>query len=588
MISVNGQDSYLFFFSTILSQISNKSKIRILIILSTIFLNAFLDLLVLSSSLIFISILSGNSQILETNYLYQFISSDEVSTTYFNSCILFLSVIFSSSAIKILFLRLNYYCSALIGNEIGSLCFVKAISKDFESQKLVNTSEILNLLIGNIDATTAAINNLLLLSTSILSASFIVIGLTLINFRLAITLIFTILFVYLLITIFSRSRLRRVGDVILNSSIKRNSIIQESRGGIRDIILSNAISHVSLNYSHNDLLSKLAGAQGLFLSSYPRQVLEFCGYLLVGLIALFSFDQKNLIVNLGTFVLGIQRLLPNVQSIYMTWAGLRARYPAIKQVVAFLESPVKTEILPSGSLIFESLEFRNVSYRYPGPNGRYVLKNVNLKICKGDRVGIVGPSGSGKSTLLDLIMLLLVPTSGDVIINGSKVSYDKPNAVRAKWMNSIGHVPQDLFLIDDSIRKNITMDFGSLSEYSLKVESQVKDAAKMSCLHELITSLPNAYETIVGERGAFLSGGQKQRLGIARALFKSKGLLIFDEASSALDPQTESLLMQNIYDFADQFTLVMVAHRKQTLTSCSKFFSVENGKIQELSSLDLD
>ena len=277
----------------------------------------------------------------------------------------------------------------------------------------------------------------------------------------------------------------------------------------------------------------MAGAESLFLSSYPRQVLEFTGLSLIGFIALMNYDQKGLIVTLGTFVLAIQRLLPNVQSIYMTWAGLKARYPAVKEVVGYMESPIRNSLLPNGFIAFESLELKDVCYSYPGNKEKPVLKNINIKIERGDKIGIVGASGSGKSTLLDIIMLLLAPSSGKILLNGEEISFSGNNKIRTQWMNSIGHVPQDIFLIDDTIENNIKLDFRSSGIVN---EKQIKytKSAKIARIHELIKSLPLQYKSVVGERGTLLSGGQKQRLGIARAFYKSNGFLIFDEAQVRL------------------------------------------------------
>ena len=299
-----------------------------------------------------------------------------------------------------------------------------------------------------------------------------------------------------------------------------------------------------------------------------------------------NYEQKGLIVTLGTFVLAIQRLLPNVQSIYMTWAGLKARYPAVKEVVGYMESPIRNSLLPDGFIEFESLELKDVCYSYPGNKGKPVLKNINMKIKRGDKIGIVGISGSGKSTLLDIIMLLIAPSSGKILLNGKDISFSGDNKIRSQWMNSIGHVPQDIFLIDDTIENNIKLDFRSSSTVNEITKSNILKSAKIARIHELIESLPLQYKSVVGERGTLLSGGQKQRLGIARALYKSNGFLIFDEATSALDNTTEREIIDNIFSSTAGETLIMVAHRQNTLKHCNQYFRIKDGKIFKINSLE--
>ena len=212
-------------------------------------------------------------------------------------------MILFSSLLKVLFLRLNFNSAAHIGNELGSLCFSKAISEDYENQQLVNSSVILNLLTGNVDATTAAINNLLMLTSSIASSITIVISIAVLNYKLTLALITVISLMYCFIVNSSKHKLKRIGCTIQATGILRNRIIQESRGSLRDIILSNARPYVCNSYTENDKALKLAGAQSLFLSGYPRQLLEFTGYSLIGLIALFNFEEKGLIVTLAPLFL---------------------------------------------------------------------------------------------------------------------------------------------------------------------------------------------------------------------------------------------------------------------------------------------
>lgn len=585
-LSMSTRRSYFVLFSSIVRHISKKAKVGISWIFLTILLTALVDIVVLPVTLVFLSYLTGDQNKLRGNPLFSLFDALPSENAHIYISILFISVISLSSLFKVIFLRLNFYNSARVGNELGSLCFHKMLCLDFEEQKLINSSSSLNLLVVNVNATTSAINNLLLLSTSGLSVLAITFGMFYIDFNLTLLLIAFIISIYYAVVSFSKRKLGYIGETLQMTGKEQNKIIQESRGGLRDIVLSNAISYVSQKYSANDKKSKMAGAQSLFLSSYPRQVLELSGFSLIGVLALVNFGEENLIATLGTFVFAIQRLLPNVQSIYMTWAGLRARKPALEEVVDYLRKDTRQQILPKGSIAFESLEFRNVYYSYPGTKNKVVLKDINFKIYRGDKIGIVGPSGAGKSTLLDLLMLLITPKSGHILINGETVVTTSSSNLRSKWMNSIGHVPQEIFLIDDSIANNISLDFTKSSSDISSQLTAIQDAAKFSEIHSLIAGLPMQYNSPVGERGSFLSGGQKQRLGIARAIYKSKGFLVFDEATSALDSKTEDAIIHNLSFSSNPYTLIMVAHRLESLRNCNRYFCIDQGSLTELSSLD--
>ena len=173
----------------------------------------------------------------------------------------------------------------------------------------------------------------------------------------------------------------------------------------------------------------------------------------------------------------------------------------------------------------KEIEFKNLSFSYD--ENKYVLKNINLSIRKGDKVGIIGETGGGKSTIINLLMGLLEPTSGDIFVDGMKLNFFEDGFLNS-WRSSISHVPQNIFLADSSIMENIA--FGvDIQDIDFK---KVKIAAKNAKIDVFINSLREGYYSLIGERGIRLSGGQRQRLGIARALYEDSKIIIFDEATS--------------------------------------------------------
>lgn len=203
-----------------------------------------------------------------------------------------------------------------------------------------------------------------------------------------------------------------------------------------------------------------------------------------------------------------------------------------------------------------------------------ILKNVNIKIKKGQSIAFIGQSGGGKTTLVDIILGLLKPAKGKVLVDGVDIRNNLP-----KWRSKIGYIPQNTYLINGTIRDNVA--FG-------KEEGQINDdlvwkAVEQAQLKEFIMGLPDNIYYEIGERGGKLSGGQKQRLGIARALYRNPELLVLDEATSALDGETEAGLMDTINHFYGEKTIIIIAHRLSTTRECDTIYKVEEGKVQETS-----
>ena len=220
----------------------------------------------------------------------------------------------------------------------------------------------------------------------------------------------------------------------------------------------------------------------------------------------------------------------------------------------------------------DAIAFNDVTFRYQ--ENAPALRNVDLTIARGERIGFVGKTGSGKSTMIDLLLGLLQPTDGTIAIDGTTLDEDNV----AQWQAQIAHVPQAIFLSDGSIASNIA--FG-VPQDAVDLE-RVRDAARRADIDAFIMDQPGGYEATVGERGVRLSGGQRQRIGIARALYKGATVLVFDEATSALDEATETAIMESIYRLDRDVTLLMIAHRITTLAGCDRIVRLDQGRIVDI------
>jgi ABC-type multidrug transport system fused ATPase/permease subunit len=219
----------------------------------------------------------------------------------------------------------------------------------------------------------------------------------------------------------------------------------------------------------------------------------------------------------------------------------------------------------------DSIRIENVSYRYPNSE-RDVLCDVNFTIPDGISIGLIGSSGAGKTTIADIILGILTPTKGSVMYGDMNV-HEHP----LKWSRKLAYIPQAIFLADESIRCNVA--FG-IEEDEID-DDKVWQALAEAQLDDFVRSLPEGLDTMVGERGVRLSGGQRQRIGIARALYGDPGVLVLDEATAALDSDTETAVMEAIDRLQGRKTLIIIAHRLTTIRNCKIIFKVEDGHITD-------
>jgi len=312
------------------------------------------------------------------------------------------------------------------------------------------------------------------------------------------------------------------------------------------------------------------------VSASPRFMIEALGMVLIAILAYVMAQRSEGLTGaipvLGALALGAQRLLPTLQQAYSSFSMIRGNRATFEDVIDLLDQPMPNE----GTGLVEPIAFEqdiklnNLSFQY-AKQSPLVLKNVDVTISKGSRVGFIGSTGSGKSTLIDVVMSLLKPTQGSLDIDGQAITTSNHRA----WHAHLSHVPQSIFLADSSIAENIA--FGVPK--ALIDMQRVQLAAQQAQIAQTIEGWQDGYETFVGERGVRLSGGQRQRIGIARALYKQANVIIFDEATSALDNATEREVMQAIDSLGKDLTVLIVAHRLSTLKHCTHIIELKHGEV---------
>ena len=390
--------------------------------------------------------------------------------------------------------------------------------------------------------------------------------------------------IYLIIIRLTRKQLLIDSMCVARESTQVIKSLHEGLGGIRDVLIDGSQETYCQIYRNAD--SRLRRAQGnsLFIGASPRYGIEALGMLLIVTLAYFLAQQPNgagqVIPILGVLALGAQRLLPVLQQAYGSWTQITSGLISLQDTLDLLDQPLpdyanKPAVPPIS--FKQSIRLSQIGFRYDD-QGLFVLKQLNLTLAKGSRVGFIGTTGAGKSTLLDIIMGLLTPTEGTLEIDGQKITLDNHRA----WQAHIAHVPQDIFLSDGTVEENIA--FGIPKS---KVDhARIKIAAQQAQIAETVESWPKQYQTLVGERGIRLSGGQRQRIGIARALYKRADVIIFDEATSSLDTDTERAVMQAIESLSSDLTLLIIAHRLTTLKNCTQIIELDGAGIRRSGSYE--
>lgn len=378
-----------------------------------------------------------------------------------------------------------------------------------------------------------------------------------------------------------RKRLQNNGQKLSEVSTKRFRLMNEGFGGIKDILLLNRSHDFVERFKINGQIFAYAQGTNNSISQAPRYFMELIAFgamisLVLLLLKLHQGDLGVVLPTLAVYALAAFKLLPALQQIYSSITQIKgntAAFEAIKKdLISSLEVPKlliqhnKLEYLP----FKEKISLRNVAFSYPGKS-KPAVHNLNMVIPVNSTIGIVGSSGSGKSTTIDLLLGLLTPQQGEMYIDDVRITETNMRA----WQNTIGFVPQSIYLSEGTIAENIA--FG-LPAQEINLD-QVNNAIKLANLKELVNQLPDGVHTKVGERGVQLSGGQRQRIGIARALYHDAAVLVFDEATSALDGITEKTIMEAIHNFSGKKTIIMIAHRLKTVRKCDIIFMMEQGKI---------
>ena len=495
-------------------------------------------------------------------------------------CLGFAAAALLSGAVRLLALWASVRLANAIGSDLSITIYRRTLYQPYAVHLVRNSSDMINSVANQVGAVVSMLNSLLQLATAGLVSTGLVAVLLWLNPGITLAVAAVVGGGYGLAMGLSRKRLQRIGPAIVADQANVIRSLQEALGAIRDVILNGNQGIYCRVYEKADRRLRLHQGQGQVLALAPRYGMEAVGLVAIAMAAMVLVAGRTGFLGalplLGALALGAQRLLPTLQLIYGSWSGLSQNHPALAVVLGYLEQridPADLSPAPPPLQFKREIRLEAVSFRY-GPELPWVLRDGQLVIRRGERLGIVGETGSGKSTLVDLLMGLLEPTAGRILVDGLPVLGEDLRS----WRGAIAHVPQAIFLTDSSIAENIAFGLEPSAIDRLRLEQ----AAQQAQIAGFIDSLERGYDTPVGERGVRLSGGQRQRIGIARALYKQAPVLVFDEATSALDHATETEVMAAIDALSKDLTIVMIAHRLSTLEKCDRLMRVNQGCLQNV------
>lgn len=561
--------------------ISKQRRIQLVLLLLLMLATSFTEIVGIGAVLPFLAVLMAPERVYEMEMLKPLITLLGLTTA--EQLLLPLTIIFVLAALlagimRLLLLWASTRLSFAIGADLSFSIYHRTLYQPYFVHNNRNSSEVINgistkangVIYSVIIPILTLISSIIMMISLLAAFLFIEPFLTLFSFA-------GFGLIYLIIIKSTRNRLLLDSQRVARESNNVIKALQEGLGGIRDVLLDGSQAAYCKIYRSADIPLRRAQGNNLFIGASPRFGMEALGIILIASIAYVLVQRPDglavAIPTLGALALGTQRMLPVLQQAYKSWSGIRGGQASLQDTLGLLDQPIPSYInkAPLKPLQFnQSVCLKNLSFRY-GPQLPFTLKELDLTITRGERIGIIGETGSGKSTLLDLIMGLLYPSQGQIEVDNQKINEENHRA----WQMHIGHVPQSIFLADASIAENIA--FGVSSE-EIDFE-RVKIAAQKAQIGESIERMEKQYETLIGERGVRLSGGQRQRIGIARVLYKDADVLVLDEATSALDNATENIVMNAVQKLDKDLTIIIVAHRLSTLKDCDSIIELKDGRI---------
>ena len=568
--------------------LNSKQKKRLMILALITIIGAFLEVIGVSLMLPLITAIMQPDIIKSNIYIAYICNILDLHShrTFVIVCIVAVIFVF---IFKDLFLMMEYYIQArfVYNNQFAmqQRMLNGFINRPYEFFLSAESGEILRVIQSDITKVYALLTNLLGMFTESIVALAITITIFVIDPIMTTFVIVMMTFVVIIISKFVKPILKKKGEERhVHYSLMYKWLLQ-SITGIKEVKVSAKEEFFEKNFEISGRKYISAEKWSTVFSNIPRLMIEMvsvCSTL--AFIAFMIYKGKEietLVPTLGAFAMAAMKLMPSANRIVGAINQVVFYEPSLNKLVMDInlfdedeekyDKFRKTNINKSDKkLTFNNkIELKGITYKYQNSD-KLILDKADMIIPIGKSIGIVGASGAGKTTAVDLLLGVLLARDGEILADGVNVMNNYP-----EWLSHIGYIPQSIFMLDDDIKSNVA--FGVKEDE--QDERRVWEAIREAQLEDFVNGLKDGIHTQIGERGMRLSGGQKQRIGIARALYSNPEVLVFDEATSALDNETEAAVMSSINCLRGKKTMIIIAHRLQTIEECDMVYRVENGKI---------
>ena len=550
-------------------------------------LSAFLDLIGLGFLFIFIQGVLNFENFINyefVQYIINFVPFIEFSKfNFFLSTGIILIIIFLFKSLISIFVQakiIDYslYREKILRNKLLNY-YINLNYLEFTKK---NHTEYFQTLGGKVGQFGLALMSLLRIFSDFIIALIIITGLMYLDFLILFILVSSISLLLIFYFIYFKNKIEKYGEDINYGSNLMNKGLISIINGLKEIRILGVVSYILSSTTKGSEIVYRASYKDRLIQIAPRYILEFILVLFaIVVISIGLFFEKNeieLISLLGVFAAASLRLAPMSNQILSSFSTIQFSKPSISDLYDELYdiniSTHKQTLTHNNNQIktFNKLQLINSFFRY-SQQDPWVLKNVDIDINKGDFIGIIGESGSGKTTLVDILLGLLKISNGKLIINGENFYSNILN-----WQSMFAYIPQNIFLMNDSILKNITFK-DSITEVD---EVKLKLSITKAQLNKHISQLDKGINTIIGDNGIRLSGGQRQRIAIARAFYFEREIFILDEATNALDKETEHEILKELKSLSEDKTIIMISHNIDSIKFFNHVYRISKNQIKKI------
>lgn len=575
-----------------INQIFDKKQKRQLVLLGfMIFIGGFLETLGVSTMIPVVTVLLTPQKVQEYIDKYEVLgnicavfhitSVNQVAV----SLLLFLMAVYVIKNVYLLFLvyRQNTFITQNRNNMISRV-MAEFLNRPYEQYLGADIPTVFRITDSDIPQTFALMLAVLSLASEVVVSCLIFLVLLIQNVKMTLFVMFVFGVLTLVIVKVLKPRLNQIGarNQAIQSRIAKWRI--QATYGLKDVKVLNREEFFVRNYYETGKIGANVARNYAVLNNTPRLLIETIFIVsMLSYIAIYingGGDVSEMMTTIATFGVAAIRVLPSVNRINTYITEIAYATPSLNFVYENLQQGMKTDAMLAERRansqkeklkLDDKIELNHISFHYPDSD-KNIFTDAHMVVPRGKSVGIMGSSGAGKSTIVDILLGLLHAQEGQITCDGVDIFKNYES-----WLAQIGYIPQSIYLIDESIRDNIA--FGIDAD---KIdEKRIWEVLEEAQLKEFIEELPEGLDTTIGDRGIRLSGGQRQRIGIARALYHNPEILVFDEATSALDNETEAAVMEAVNSFHGKKTMVIIAHRLNTIEKCDIIYKVENEKIVE-------